>query len=453
MPALLEALAASADPDAAFMQFDRFLSNLPAGVQLFSLFLARPELLQLVAKIAGSAPRLATHLARAPATFDALLDADFLSSLPTRDALAENLRDLMARADDYEGCLDAARRFAKEQIFRVGVQIIEGTAKPEDAARTLTHVAECVVSELLAVVEEDLAQSAGCVPGGRFAVIAMGKLGGREMTAASDLDLIFVYDAPDAQEQSNGVRPLLVVTYYARLAQRLIAALTVLTSEGGLYEVDMRLRPTGNKGPVAVSLESFRRYHESEAWTWERLALTRARAVAGDIELCREVEAAIRMTLTAKSDAEKIVTDARDMRERVATQFSGKSGWDLKYTPGGLVDIEFVVQTLQLCAAQANDYVLRTNTIEALKSLRDAKAILAEDAATIIEAANLQTALIHVLRIAVDGTLDPAHATAGLKALLARAGGVSGFVELERILFDLQKRARRIFEENLPRNE
>jgi glutamate-ammonia-ligase adenylyltransferase len=444
VPALLEALASSADPDAAFMQFDRFVSNLPAGVQLFSLFLARPELLQLVAKIAGSAPKLATHLAHAPATLDALMDSDFLHRLPARAELDANLRDLMNRSADYEGRLDAARRFAKEQIFRVGVQIIEGAAKADDAARALSDVAECVVTELLRAVEDELAQSAGRVPDGRFAAIAMGKLGGREMTAASDLDLIFVYDAPPLREHTDGNNPLPVIVYYARLAQRLIAALTVLTAEGGLYEVDMRLRPTGNKGPVAVSLESFRRYHETEAWTWERLALTRARAVAGSQSLCDEVETVIHTTITANANDTKLIADAREMREKVAGQFPGKNRWDLKYAPGGLVDIEFVAQAIQLRTARAD--ALDTNTIAALKKLNDVGALPANESDALIEAATFQNALTQVLRIAVDGTLDPDSATAGLKALLVRAGGAQDFAQLEQHLAATQSSARAVFE-------
>ncbi len=443
VPVLLEALAASADPDAAFMQFDRFVSNLPAGVQLFSLFLARPELLRLVAKIAGFAPRLAAHLAHAPGTLDALMDADFLKALPTRHDLAHALSEQMIRAQNYEAKLDAARRFAKEQIFRVGVQIIEGRVNAEDAAPALANIAECVVKELLAAAEDELAASAGRVPDGRFAVIAMGKLGGREMTAESDLDLIFVYDAPIAHEQSDGQRALPVIVYFARLAQRLISALTVLTAEGGLYEVDMRLRPTGNKGPVAVSLESFRRYHETEAWTWERLALTRARSIAGSHALCREVEAVIRSALVARSEPARIVADAREMREKLAAQFPGKNRWDLKFAPGGLVDIEFVAQTLQLVAARPE--LLDCNTIGALEKLEAAGMLEAYDAGDLIAAAQLQHALVQVLRIAVDGTLDPDAASESLKSLLARAGGCTGFAELEFRLADLQARAHRAF--------
>ena len=255
VPALLDALAATADPDAAFAQFDLFLSRLPAGVQLFSLFFANPHLLELVATIAGSAPKLADHMARSPATLDALLDADFFAALPAREKLDRALAHAIVSFRNYEGVLDAVRRFAREQIFRVGVRIIQGDVLADAAGPAFANIAECAIAGLLGAVERELSLSAGRVNGGAFAVIAMGKLGGREMNAGSDLDLIFVYDAPAAVEASDGAKPLPVSTYYARLAQRLISALTVATAEGGLYDVDMRLRPTGNKGPVAVSLE------------------------------------------------------------------------------------------------------------------------------------------------------------------------------------------------------
>ncbi|MEI9995662.1 MAG: bifunctional [glutamine synthetase] adenylyltransferase/[glutamine synthetase]-adenylyl-L-tyrosine phosphorylase [Rhizomicrobium sp.] len=442
VPALLPALAATADPDAAFAQFDRFLTNLPAGVQLFSQFLARPDFLRLIATIAGSAPRLAQHLARAPATLDALIDVDFLQTLPSRAALDAALGRQLDDARDYEAALDAARRFAKEQVFRVGVQIIEGVAKPDQAGPALANIAEAVIAGLLAVVEAELAETAGRIPGAQFAVIAMGKLGGREMTAGSDLDLIFVYDVPAHAETSDGARPLPVTVYYARLAQRLIAALTVHTAAGALYEVDMRLRPTGNKGPAAVSLASFARYHAEESWTWERMALTRARVIAGPAALAREVEAVIRATLTAKSDPAKLVADARDMRDKLAQQFPGRNPWDLKFAAGGLVDIEFVAQTLQLVAADAA--VLDTGTIAALRKLQAVGMLVPDHAQVLVEAATLENALTQVLRIAVDGTLEPEHATPGLKALLARAGDATAFDALERRLGALQRRVREI---------
>jgi glutamate-ammonia-ligase adenylyltransferase len=441
-PAILAALGGTADPDAAFAQFDRFLSNLPSGVQLFSLFQARPHFLTLLAKIVGSAPRLAGHLARNASTLDALLDADFLSTLPPRAEL--DAAFARQTAGSYEEMLDGARRFTREAIFRVGVQIVEGTAKAGDAGAAFAAVAESVIAGLLPRVEDELAHSAGRVPGGGFVVVAMGKLGGKEMTASSDLDLVFVYEVPEGVEQSDGPKPLPATLYYARLAQRLIAALTTPTAAGTLYEVDMRLRPTGNKGPVAVSLASFAAYHATESWTWEHMALTRARVVAGPERLGAKVAAEIRRRLTEARAPATIIADARDMRARMAASFPGDNLWDLKYAPGGLVDIEFIAQALQL--AQADSAVLDTNTEGALLKLTNAGALAAEDAATLVGAARLEHALTQVLRIALDAVPKAEEASPGLKALLARAAGEPSFATLQTRLVATQAQVRAIFQ-------
>jgi glutamate-ammonia-ligase adenylyltransferase len=448
MPALLDALAVTADPDAAFAQFDRFVSRLPGGVQLFSLLLANTHLLKLVSNICGSAPRLADHLARSPGVFDALMDRDFLTALPPRAQLQELLDAQMSAAQDFETALDGVRRFAREQIFRIGVQIIDRDLRADAAGPALTDIAECAVEALLRATLEELSSGFGLVPGGAFVVVAMGKLGGREMTATSDLDLIFVYDAPP-DAASDGPKPLSASVFYGRLAQRLIAALTVPTAEGTLYEVDMRLRPTGNKGPVAVSLESFTRYHASESWTWERLALTRARVIAGSAELAAKVTEVIRGTLTSPPDRAKILADAADMRAKLFAQFPGKAPWDLKFTRGGLVDIEFIAQTLELLEAHGHSDVLHSNTVGALHALAQAGALAADDAMALTTAAALETALMQVLRIAVDGEFDAASATPGLKALLARAGGEGDFAALEAKLKRLQASVAAIFEKQI----
>jgi glutamate-ammonia-ligase adenylyltransferase len=443
-PAILEALSQTADPDAAFTGFDRFLSNLSSGVQLFSLFLARPHFLKLLARIVGATPRLAVHLSRNTATLDALLDSDFLSSLPSRKALDIALARQMG--ERYDDALDGARRFAREEIFRVGVQIVEGNARADDAGPALAAIAETVIAGLLPRVTAELAQTAGHVPEAGFCVIAMGKLGGAEMTASSDLDLVFVYDLPDGVESSDGERPLSPTLYFARLAQRFISALTTPTAAGTLYEVDMRLRPTGNKGPAAVSLKGFVDYHASESWTWELMALTRGRIVAGPAKLRTRLNDAIRRRLTAPKDGKKVISDARDMRLRMAETFPDTIPWDLKYARGGLVDIEFIAQALQLVHAEAAPQVLDTNTIAALTKLRDAGFVSKEDAATLIDAAGLEHALTQVLRVALDETPKMDEATPGLKALLAQAGEAEDFASLEARLFGLQQATRAIFE-------
>lgn len=441
IPAILKALSGAPDPGVAFTQFDRFLSNLPSGVQLFSLFLARPTFLDLLARIVGATPRLAAYLARNPAIMDALLDAEFLSRLPTRAELDATFHRAMVGG--YEEKLDAARRFAREAIFRVGVQIVEGAATAQEAGPALADIAECVIAGLLPQVEHELAAAHGRLPGAGFCVLAMGKLGGREMTASSDLDLVFVYDVPSGVEASDGAKPLSPSLYFARLAQRLIAALTTPTAAGTLYDVDMRLRPTGNKGPVAVSLESFAAYHASESWTWEHMALTRARLVAGPAHLCAKVEAEIRRRLTEPRDPDMILADARQMRARMAQSFPGKNPWDLKHAPGGLVDIEFLVQTLQLVHAPARPAVLDTSTVGALHLLK-AAGFLA-DADTLIASARLQHALTQVLRIALDETPHIETATPGLKALLTRAAEAPSFALAQMQLAQAQTATREIF--------
>jgi glutamate-ammonia-ligase adenylyltransferase len=331
-------------------------------------------------------------------------------------------------------------------MFRVGVQIIQGATNADAAGPALANIAETVIGELLPAVERQLGETAGRMPGGEFAVVAMGKLGGREMTASSDLDLIFVYDVPAGVEASDGAKPLPVIVYYARLAQRLIVALTAQTAAGGLYEVDMRLRPTGNKGPVAVSLESFARYHATESWTWERMALTRARVILSPPRLRHAVEAEITRTLTATVEPAKIIADARDMRQKLAAQFPSTNRWDLKFANGGLVDIEFIAQTLELSSAPGNASVLDSNTIAALEKLGAAGLLSVQDTKTLVAAAALQHALTQTLRIALDGTLDPKTATPGLKDLLVRAAGVEDFAELEARLAETQSSVRRIYE-------
>jgi glutamate-ammonia-ligase adenylyltransferase len=451
-PAILKALADTAGPDIAFAQFDRFLSSLPSGVQLFSLFQARPQFLNLLAHVVGSAPRLASHLARSPATLDALLDAQFLTTLPDRAELEAALA--RQTAGTYEDVLDGARRFSREAVFRVGVQIVEGTAKAEYAGPALADIAETVIAGLLPKVEAELAQSAGHIAGGGFAVVAMGKLGGREMTASSDLDLVFVYDYPEDVEASDGAKPLVPPLYYARLAPRLISALTTPTAAGSLYEVDMRLRPTGNKGPVAISLKGFVDYHASESWTWEHMALTRARLVAtiqqggaarSAATLHEKVAREIRRCLTEKRPAEVVLRDARQMRARMAETFPGRNPYDLKHAPGGLVDIEFIAQALQLVHAHDLPEILNTNTVAALHNLNGAGLLGDADTATLVASARLQHALTQVLRIALDETPNIDQATPGLKGLLTRAAELGTFAQLQARLAQVQGDTRAIF--------
>ncbi|MBV1694397.1 MAG: bifunctional [glutamine synthetase] adenylyltransferase/[glutamine synthetase]-adenylyl-L-tyrosine phosphorylase [Hyphomicrobiales bacterium] len=436
-PLLIEALAKTADPDQALIGFDRFLSELPSGVQLFSLLKQQPGLIDLVAAIMGSAPRLARVLSRQRRALDAVLDPGFFGTLASLQALQSIVDAELAEAPDLQTALDRARVVGHEQAFLIGVRVLTGTISAESAGGAYAALADSLIRAMLARVTAHMEQAHGRVPGGAAAVIAMGKLGGREMTAASDLDLILVYDFDAEAQASDGPRPLAPAQYYARLTQRLISAITAQTAEGALYEVDMRLRPSGQKGPVATQLSSFIEYQASEAWTWEHMALTRARVVCGPPALTAKVEAAIANTLVRPRDRARIATDVREMRARIAAEKGAIDIWDLKQVRGGLVDIEFIAQHLQLVCAAECPQILDQNTERALAKLAAAGCLDAAIADRLIATVRLEHSLTQVLRLCLDGSFDPAKAPDGLTHLLARAANAP---DLATLTADLKAR-------------
>lgn len=435
-PLLIEALAATVDPDAAIATFDRFLSQLPTGVQLFSLLRAHPGLLQLVAHIMGSAPRLASVLSRRRRLLDAVLDPRTYDPRPSALELDEIIETEISAAQDFQSVLDAARIVGNEQRFLIGVRVLSGTIDASKAGGAFGLVAERLIAGLLDAVQRELALTHGTVAGGDVAVIAMGKLGGREMTASSDLDLIVVYNFdPDVQE-SDGERPLPPPQYYARLTQRLISALAAPTAEGKLYDVDMRLRPSGQQGPVATKFSSFFNYQTQDAWTWEHMALVRARVIAATGALGDEVTLAIRKLLTRQRDRQTIAADVREMRERIFAEKGTGNIWNLKNVRGGLIDLEFMAQFLQLVHAAAHPEILDQTTFRAFEKLRDAGLIEARHADVLLPATRLIHNLTQVLRISTEGGFDREAAPLGLKELLARAGDAPSFATLEEHLAD-----------------
>jgi glutamate-ammonia-ligase adenylyltransferase len=430
VPEILRLLGATAHPNYALARFDEFLSRLPAGVQLFSLFRAHPELLELVSEIMGDAPGLAVRLSRKPLLLDAVLTGDFFTPLPTepdaaRGVLTADLERVLALARDYQDVLDLTRRWTGDHKFRLGVQHLQARIDATLAGVHFTALAETVIAALLPRVVAELAKTHGVVPGGAFSVLALGKTGSREMTAASDLDLVFVYDVDAAVEQSDGPKPLAVSSYYARLSQRLINALTATTSEGGLYEVDMRLRPSGAAGPIASSLDSFARYHAEQAWTWEFMALSRARVVAGDAALGQTVSALVERILTRPRDPDRLLADVADMRHRIIQQHPHPSAWDWKQRRGGLIDIEFISQYLLLRHAPEHPGLLAVGTAEILRGLADAGLLDHSTAATLIEALALWRQIHSVLRVALDATSAGKEVEEPVERLMARATGIA----------------------------
>ncbi|HVV91974.1 MAG TPA: bifunctional [glutamine synthetase] adenylyltransferase/[glutamine synthetase]-adenylyl-L-tyrosine phosphorylase [Hyphomicrobiales bacterium] len=445
LPALLDAVGRTAAPDQALRILDRVLARLPAGIEFFSLLRSNPGFLGLLADALGTAPRLGEMVAKRPHVLDALLEPAFFARVPDRAELAARLAAALAEARGYEDLLDRARIFGQEQAVLVGFRVLAGQIGADRAGFAFADLAEAAVDALYRAALAELERAHGRVPGARAAVVALGKLGGREITAASDLDLILIYDHPDEAVLSDGPRPLAPSQYFARLTQRLIAALSAPTAEGRLYEVDMRLRPSGRSGPLATRLAAFEAYQAGEAWTWEHMALTRARPIAGDPAMQAEVAAIVAAVLRRPREPAAVARDVVEMRERLGSEKGEDQPWDLKYAKGGLVDLEFIAQYLELAHAHAHPAILHTGTAAVLQAARAEGLIGEGDWELLGEATRLQHDLTQVLRLCVDGRFEPAEAGAGLRAMLARAGHVPDFATLEALLRDTQAEVRAAF--------
>src|SRR5262245_26130282 len=297
---------------------------------------------------------------------DAVIDPSFFGALPEETEFAAALERSLSQAGSYEDFLDRIRIFAQEQMFLIGTRILSGTVSAEQAGEAFARLADMLIRSLYRVVEDEFIRQHGRIAGQEVAILALGKLGGREMTAASDLDLIVIYDFDAEQPESDGPRPLYGAQYFTRLVQRLISALTAQTNYGVLYQVDMRLRPSGRAGPVATRIDSFASYQETEAWTWEHMALTRARVVSASPEFRARVEGVIASVLGTPRHAELIAGDVAEMRQAIAKEKGESDRWNLKYAAGALVDIEFIAQYLQLVHAATTPEILDTSTIRVL---------------------------------------------------------------------------------------
>jgi [glutamine synthetase] adenylyltransferase / [glutamine synthetase]-adenylyl-L-tyrosine phosphorylase len=447
-PALLEAFAGSGDPDAALVAFDEALARMPASVELLSILRSNAALRELFGDVLGAAPRLAQVIATRPHVLDAAIDpargGDFEASLDD-DKMGERVEAFVAQAPNTEEALNRARDFAAEEKFHIGLNLLSGRLDPDRAGRAYSALAQGLVAALLERVAKAFAAEHGRVRGGRVAVVGLGKLGSREMTAASDLDLILIYDFPADAGESSGRKPLGPGVYYARLTQRLIAALTAPTKAGRLYDVDMRLRPSGRQGPLATQFSSFKLYQLKEAETWEHMALTRARVVAGDMSLGAEVAETVRETLTRKRDSAIVARDAGAMRKLIAAEKGDKNVWDLKLVAGGLIDIEFIAQYLELAFAHRRPSILDVSTREALEKAGAAGLITAEEAEVLIDAHRLYTDATQLMRLSTSGPFDPLKAAAGVKRRIAAAAGFPDFEALTAALDEARKRVKAAF--------
>ena len=445
-PRLLDAAQATGAPDAAFNRFADFFSGLSSGVQVQSLLLAQPKLLELIVRVLAFAPELARTLARRPAVLDALFDAQFFD--PIREEDLKVVGQAVAEADGFEAAMDAVRRVQREQSFRIGVQVMSGVSTSETAGRAFAGLADACIRALAPAALREAERIAGAFPG-EVAVVALGKCGSGEMTARSDLDLMTLY-RPSDPAATSAVKGWSAETFYARFTQRLVAALSAPTAEGGLYLVDLQLRPSGTAGPVAVSQAAFDGYYRGSAErgsaeTWEFLALTRARVVwATSAAFAEAAGASIEAALRRRRDPKRTAADVLDMRELMERERPPSGFWDLKLSPGGLVDVEFAAQHLQIVHA-ANGGPLRPNTAEALSALGARRLAPAEHLAALEAAWTLQQNLSQLLKVALDDAADPAAEPEAFRDLLARTGGTASFAALGAELEARRAKARKAF--------
>lgn len=429
MPALLKRLSETANPDEAFLKFDEFLARMPAGVQLFSLFTVNPQLLGLIADIMGSAPVLAETLSRHPDLLDSVLFESFYASLPARTDLKEQLGEMLSTARDFEDRMETLRRFKNEKHFQAGVQLLKGMIDAAACGLFLSALADVILQHTFDIVAAAFAGTYGNIPRGRFCILAFGKLGSEELTFGSDIDLIFVYDAPEESASSDGEKALSTSIYYNRLAQRLHNAITAIGKEGRLYEVDTRLKPSGTHN--ASSMQAMHHYFNELAWTFEFMALTKARACAGDDSLMQELEAFRLHHLRKPRDVDTLKRDVADMRERVRKEFPPENLWDLKYALGGMLDLDFFCQYLFLAHAHACERLSARSSHGILNTLTEQGLLSAEFSSNILNHNTFLIQLFNLMRLCVGGSMQEETALPGLRSLLARATSQPDFSALK----------------------
>jgi glutamate-ammonia-ligase adenylyltransferase len=414
---LLRALAAAPDRERALLRWEQLIEHLPSAINVFRLLEARPALFDMVMRVLAHAPLLADDLARRADLLDALIDMTAFDLPGSVDTIAARLART-EKGDDYQCLLDAVRRKVGELRFALGVQLIEQANSALDIAAALSRVAEATIAVLTAAAEVEFAGVHGTVPGGRLIIVGLGRLGGSSLTHASDLDLVFVFSG-DFSGESDGARPLGATLYFARLCQRVSAALSAPTAAGALYDVDTRLRPSGAQGPIAVSLDSFARYQAREAWTWEHMALCRARAVYGTPADRAALDAVIQAVLNTPRDPHVLRADVLRMRGEMARHKPPRGPLDVKLARGGLVDAEFIVHYLQLRHTRAFDPDLGL----AISALADAGLL----PHAMRESHDLLARLLVVVRlVAPDGAYPPDAS----RAIVATACGTADWPSL-----------------------
>ena len=445
-PRLLKSLSQTPDPDFAFARFNDFLTGLPSGIQIFSLFQSNPDLLNLITDIVGTAPRLSAQLSRRPVTLDSLLDPNFNLPLPDADEVLKDLQSYMSGITHFEDMLDATRRWHREKIFRIGSHILSGKLTGLAAGEDITKIADASARVLYDFVMKDLLGKASLPEGAEMVVLGLGKLGSREMTVSSDLDLIIVCGAEDYAQELTYTATSSMEVFFSRAARRFISAMTAPTSEGYLFDIDMRLRPTGNAGPLVTKIKSFEDYQFSNAWLWEHMALTRGRVLAGGENLSNQIYALQKKVFQMPRDLDESRHNIVDMKNRLEAHHikKGDFKWDIKQAPGGLVDIEFIAQGLCLMHGAALADRISTSTQSNLDLLGTEHILSPDDTTRLTEAFSFYSGLLQIFRLCLETPADPPFSQS-LNLLLCQSSALPDMAHLEQTLSEHQKSVRDIF--------
>ncbi|GGK36910.1 bifunctional [glutamine synthetase] adenylyltransferase/[glutamine synthetase]-adenylyl-L-tyrosine phosphorylase [Salinarimonas ramus] len=448
-PALLAALGGTADPDGALERLDAVFGRMKAAVELMTILLNHDRLLTLFADLLGTAPRLADTVARRPHVLDAIIDPAFGDPIVDEAQMLVQVRDAIGRSASYEDFLDRTRDVTRQATFVTGARMLSGVFSPERAGQAYAAIAQAIVQTSYEAVEREFAADYGRVPGGRIAVLGLGRLGTREMTATSDLDLVVLYDFDQERRESDGRRAVDATVYYTRLVQRLVSALTAPTRRGALYEVDLRLRPSGRSGPVATQFRGFVSYQREDAELWEHMALTRARVVAGDGALAEDATRAIADVVGLARDPAVVAREVLSMRRLIAKEKGEGDPWDMKLAAGGLTDLDFLAQAYVLTHAHADRDLVGLSPGAALARAGEAGFLTPEEADALVAAQALLSRVFHWQRLTVEGRFDPKSAPPAILRRLAAEAGVPDPARLEAELAQTRKRVREIFERRL----
>jgi len=435
LPSLLLTFASAKNTDEALARFDHFLSQFPAGVQLFSLLRNNKNLCDMLVVFMASAPRMADAVIHRAHVMDGLIDPAFVDGVSSHDILVDKVDCFLDQANSFEDLIDRARIIGQEQKFLIGAGFISATLSAKKAGEQFSALAQTLLEKLFAAVKIEFEKKHGKIEGAETAILAFGKMASKEMTATSDLDFILLYDAPKGAEYSDGAKPLAMPHYFSRLTQRLVAALSAPTSEGVLYEADMRLRPSGNAGPLATSYISFEKYQETEAWTWEHLALTRARVFGCEEGFASKINNLIAKVLALPIDKNKIVKDVKEMRELMAKERKPRHAFDLKLVQGGLIDIEFLIQAAQLLEGKKIN-LAQAGVANVIKRIGEIGLIA--NAERLGEIHNIYTIILQAMSICLLDPLQEESWTLAFKDLLKQLTNSVSFTRLETELKDMQ---------------